>query len=79
MGLHLALREGRVAETHPELDRLVGYAIRYFDDFVKPQKRYRAPDAVEREALAELSDALAELPRRRGRRSDPERGAQRGA
>jgi lysyl-tRNA synthetase class 1 len=48
--------------THPELDRLADYAIRYFDDFVKPTKVYRAPDAVEREALAALEQALGELP-----------------
>lgn len=48
--------------THPELDRLTGYAIRYFDDFVKPAKVYRAADTVERGALAELSKALASLP-----------------
>jgi lysyl-tRNA synthetase class 1 len=49
--------------THPDLDRLAGYAINYFNDFVKPQKRYRPADAVEREALQELSEALAALPR----------------
>jgi lysyl-tRNA synthetase class 1 len=49
-------------ETHPVLDRLVGYAINYFNDFVKPQKRYRAPDEVERQALAALSAGLASLP-----------------
>lgn len=54
--------KGASPKTHPDLDRLVGYAIRYFDDFVRPQKRYRAPDAVEREALAALSDRLGELP-----------------
>ncbi|MFI0844244.1 lysine--tRNA ligase [Mesorhizobium sp. IMUNJ 23232] len=53
---------GVTAVTHPELDRLAGYAIRYFDDFVKPTKKYRAPDDVEREALAKLSDALSALP-----------------
>ena len=53
---------GVTPETHPELDRLTGYAIRYFDDFVKPTKVYRAPDAVEREALAALEKALGELP-----------------
>ena len=53
---------GVTPATHPELDRLVGFAIRYFDDFVKPGKRYRAPDAVEREALQELADALGRLP-----------------
>ncbi len=53
---------GVTPRTHPELDRLAGYAIRYFDDFVRPQKKYRAPDDVERAALAKLSDALAALP-----------------
>jgi lysyl-tRNA synthetase class 1 len=54
--------EGVTPQTHPELDRLTGYAIRYFDDFVKPSKVYRAPDEVERDALAKLSQALAGLP-----------------
>jgi len=49
-------------QTHPELDRLVGFAIRYFDDFVRPSKVFRAPDAVETEALQALSDKLATLP-----------------
>jgi lysyl-tRNA synthetase class 1 len=49
-------------ETHPVLDQLVGYAINYFNDVVKPAKRYRAPDDVERQALQHLSDALARLP-----------------
>jgi lysyl-tRNA synthetase class 1 len=46
-------------ETHPRLDALVGYALRYYADFVKPAKRYRLPDDVERDALARLSEALA--------------------
>jgi lysyl-tRNA synthetase, class I len=53
---------GVTPKTHPELDRLTGYAIRYFDDFVKPTKVFRAADGVEREALAKLSDALGALP-----------------
>ena len=53
---------GVTPQTHPELDRLAGYAIRYFDDFVKPQKKFRAPDAVEAEALRALADKLATLP-----------------
>ncbi|HEU4987933.1 MAG TPA: lysine--tRNA ligase, partial [Rhizobiaceae bacterium] len=52
---------GVTAETHPELDRLVGYAIRYFEDFVKPAKSFRAPDEVERTALERLSEKLGEL------------------
>jgi lysyl-tRNA synthetase class 1 len=49
-------------ETAPELDRLVGYAIRYFHDFVKPHKVFRAPDAAERAALEALDAALDALP-----------------
>ena len=30
-------------EAHPLLDHLVGYALAYYDDFVKPAKTYRAP------------------------------------
>jgi lysyl-tRNA synthetase class 1 len=49
-------------QTHPRLDRLVGYAVRYFRDFVLPAKTYRAADAVERDALEKLSAMLASLP-----------------
>jgi lysyl-tRNA synthetase class 1 len=45
-------------ETHPRLDALVRYALRYWRDFVEPAKRYRSPDDVEREALGRLADAL---------------------
>jgi lysyl-tRNA synthetase class 1 len=49
-------------ETHPLVDQLAGYAVRYYTDFVKPKKRHRAPDDVERAALQALSDALAKAP-----------------
>jgi lysyl-tRNA synthetase class 1 len=49
-------------ETAPALDRLVHYAVRYYHDFVKPKKRFRAPDPVEREALLALDAALSRLP-----------------
>jgi len=48
-------------ETAPMLDRLAGYAINYYRDFIKPNKRYRAPDDKERAALADLVDALRAL------------------
>ena len=48
--------------THPRLDSLVGYAIRYYQDFVKPAKTYRAADEVEAKALAELAAALGAVP-----------------
>ncbi len=53
---------GATAEDHPLLDHLVGYAIKYFHDFVKPNKSYRAPDEKERAALAELNEKLSGLP-----------------
>ena len=49
-------------EGHPLLDELVGYAIRYFHDFVKPSKQYRAPTEKERAAFADLDARLASLP-----------------
>ncbi|MEJ0050772.1 MAG: lysine--tRNA ligase [Methylovirgula sp.] len=49
-------------QTHPQLDKLIVYAVRYFRDFVRPSKTYRAPDEVEREALEMLSHVLAGLP-----------------
>ncbi|MDV6227016.1 lysine--tRNA ligase [Nitratireductor aquimarinus] len=53
---------GVTPQTHPELDRLTGYALRYFEDFVKPSKAFRAPDEVEREALSGINEALGALP-----------------
>jgi len=49
-------------QTSPALDRLVHYAVRYYHDFVKPKKRFRAPDPVERDALLALDATLAALP-----------------
>src|SRR5262249_60732553 len=49
-------------ENQPLLDRLVGHALAYYRDFVKPAKRYRAPSEMERAALADLRAALEALP-----------------
>ncbi len=46
-------------ETHPLLDQLAGYAVRYYADFVKPRKKFRPADEVETEALRALSASLA--------------------
>jgi lysyl-tRNA synthetase class 1 len=48
-------------ERFPRLDQLVGYAVRYFRDFVRPTKVYRAPDSTEHAALADLCETLAPL------------------
>ena len=53
--------------THPGLDRMAGYAIRYFKDFVKPAKTYRLPTDGERDR-ADRSCGQA-LPRSRPRAS----------
>jgi len=49
-------------ETEPLLGRLVGYAIHYYEDFVRPAKRFRPPDARERAAFADLLARLEALP-----------------
>ncbi|MEM9971085.1 MAG: lysine--tRNA ligase [Pseudomonadota bacterium] len=45
-------------ETHPDLDAAAGFAVRYFNDFVKPTRAFRAPDDQERAALSDLKARL---------------------
>ena len=49
---------GASPETMPFLDRLVGHALAYYRDFVRPAKRYRVPNETERAALADLAETL---------------------
>ncbi|GEQ99078.1 hypothetical protein JCM17844_27150 [Iodidimonas gelatinilytica] len=53
---------GASAQSHPELDRLMGYALRYYKDFVAPTKSFRAPTDMERAALCDLLERLDRLP-----------------
>jgi lysyl-tRNA synthetase class 1 len=55
-------RPDATPESAPFLDKLVGYAINYYRDFVKPAKQYRAPTEIERKALAELLAYLESAP-----------------
>ena len=48
-------------QTNPGLERLVAFALRYYEDFVKPSKVYRAPSDKERAALADLAARLERL------------------
>ncbi|MBX9725855.1 MAG: lysine--tRNA ligase [Rickettsiales bacterium] len=48
-------------ENSPMLDKLCGYAVRYYHDFVKPTKKFRAPSELERTALADLRAYLSTL------------------
>ena len=45
---------------HPILDNLVGYALKYFADVVKPNKKYRKPNEKEKKALQDLVNRLRE-------------------
>jgi lysyl-tRNA synthetase class 1 len=45
-------------ENSPLLDRMVGYALKYYADFVKPAKVFRAPTDKERAALEDLATRL---------------------
>jgi lysyl-tRNA synthetase class 1 len=42
-------------ENAPMLEELIGHALAYYRDFVKPSKTYRLPTENERAALAELA------------------------
>ncbi len=48
---------------NPALDALAGYAIRYYQDFVKPAKTYREPTDQERKALSDLTGRLRSVPK----------------
>ena len=43
---------------HPILDSLVEYALKYFTDIVKPNKKYRKPNENEKKALQDLVKRL---------------------
>ncbi len=45
-------------EKNPGLEKLVGFALRYYEDFVKPAKTYRAASDKERAALEDLATQL---------------------
>lgn len=47
-------------ENMPLLDRLADYAVSYYQDFVKPEKTYRAPTDQEKAALEDLAQVLAD-------------------
>ncbi len=53
---------GVTPEGNDLLDRLVVYAVRYYEDFVRPSNSYRLPDARERAALEDLMRRLEVLP-----------------
>jgi len=53
---------GATPENEPMLDRMAGYAINYYEDFVRPAKKFRAPDERERAAMEDLVRRFRALP-----------------
>ncbi len=49
---------GATPEKFPMLDALAGYAVRYYHDFVKPNKKYRDSTEKERTAMKQLLELL---------------------
>ncbi|WP_425071315.1 lysine--tRNA ligase [Sagittula sp. S175] len=45
-------------ETHPDVDAAAGFAVKYYEDFVKPTKVFRAPEPQERAAMEDLAARL---------------------
>ena len=50
-------------KTHPGLDQAAEFAVRFFQDRVKPEKAYREPSDIERTALTQLAKALKKAPK----------------
>jgi len=53
---------GATPESEPLLDRLCGYALNYYEDFVLPAKTFRPASDKERAAFADLAARLKALP-----------------
>ena len=56
-----AYAPGALPQANPGLEKLVGFALRYYEDFVKPTKIFRAPSDQERAALTDLAARLDAL------------------
>ncbi len=52
---------GANPKDNPALDQLADFAVRYYQDFVKPSKDYRDPTAQERAALKDLAARLRDV------------------
>jgi lysyl-tRNA synthetase class 1 len=54
-------KPGLSPDSAPFLDRLAGYAVKYYEDFVLPNKQYRMPDDRERKAMEDLAARLEKV------------------
>ncbi len=53
---------GATPASEPLLDRLCDFAVNYYEDFVRPAKKFRPPDARERAAFEDLLARFRALP-----------------
>ena len=53
---------GVTAQSHPLLDRMADNALHYYEDVVRPTKRFRLPNAREAAAMRDLAARLRALP-----------------
>jgi len=51
-------KKGIEISNHPILDNLLEYALKYFQEIVKPKKKYRMPNEKEKKALRDLVQRL---------------------
>ena len=49
------------SQNSPELNKMAESAVRYYHDFVKPNKKYRLPTDEEKVVLRDLADGLAQF------------------
>ena len=64
-------RPGVTALNSPFLARLVEFALVYYQDFIRPAKKYRPANDMERKALQDLSARLAALDAEQRLHADP--------
>jgi lysyl-tRNA synthetase class 1 len=60
-GFIRAYAPGASPEANPGLEKLTQFALRYYEDFVKPAKTYRAATDKERAALEDLAARLTAM------------------
>jgi lysyl-tRNA synthetase class 1 len=54
--------KGATPEAMPFLDKLIMHAIAYYQDFIKPQKQFKAPTEIDTKAIKQLKEGLMSLP-----------------
>jgi len=53
--------KGATPEAMPFLDRLIGHALTYYQDFIKPKKSFKKPTEIDQKAMTQLKEGLSAL------------------